>query len=1522
MGAADGGFETGLQGVVTQGDVRLVETLGGLRPTQGTQAVLLSTQPNSGTSPAEAQVSLLRINNIRIPADAEQLRLDYYMLSNEPTPSLTNDCFTVELALMHADGGEVRLQVDTFAMMSPAPLAGYAAQTGFKTLVADLSADAIDSAEVTLVLRLADVGDGRMDSALLLDNLQWVAADEPLAVTNFEYMTVAPGEIVSFDSSGSIDSNGDITEYHWEFGDGTAAVGLFVEHGYAQEGLHQGTLTVHDQAGHRHTDTFLVMVTGTLPVPHISAPSVADETVAQGGQWSIRLDASGSQDDTGIAAYVWDFGDGSNGTGVNPTHTYTAPGAYTVTLTVTDHAGQQATSSFTVVVRANNPPVADAGGPYVVGEAGAKLGVWTVTLDGRNSTDDVAIDDYEWTMQPEVADDFAGTTVDTSKWLVSASITQDEVLTIVGTNSWSTRHLFSSRDVRHQAGKVFQAQIRPLHTAGDQRAVWGLKDAHAAAWYHIAMPYAIEFVNKSIRIYENGKLQGTVNAYAPGVLYDIRIRLQTQGAIYEFKAADAAAWTPLYTSDYIPYRLLKVGGAVYSGQFRVDNMQLTAVHKGPVMTQTYTTPGTYQATLRVRDSALQTDTDTTVIAVEMGTPPVAHAGGPYVLAPDNRVHFTSVASSDDVNIATYLWDFGDGTFSTEANPVHVYATAKTYPVKLTVIDAALQMDTATTTVYVSRITAVDTSGVTVHEQTLEIAGTVSAHLINPDTSATGPFTLTFFDDSNGNGRFDAGVDTIVGSVTHNGIPAGESALVSTSVAGRASFRDAPIYVFLDTGEILAVATATNYADNGQACTFMPPVGTFNPVLEWEWTGDTILPSSQQVLGAPAVVDLTADGIPDVVFTTFSGSSFAGNGHLRAINGNDGSAIFTVTDAHYDVRGASSIAVGDIDTDGRPEILAVDESGSRLIAFEHDGTFKWRSPVLVSLDRGGAAIADVDRDGMPEVVVGATVLNHDGTVRWVGAQGRGEHAVGYVGPLSLVANLDLADDPEIVAGNTAYRSDGSLYWHNTTVSDGFNAVANFDSDPFPEIVLVSQGYIYLLEHDGMVIWGPTRLPGKGKGGAPTVADVDDDGEPEIGVAGATAYTVFEADGTIKWSTPTQDQTSNVTGSAVFDFEGDGSAEIVYSDELMLRIYRGHDGTVLWETPSSSRTVYELPIIVDVDADGNAEIVMVSNNHYFPGRTGIQVYGDANDTWVPTRRIWNQHTYHVTNVHDDGTIPQNEGPSWLGHNTYRLNLEPAGQRFAAPDLTASSVRIVITDTTAELTARVGNGGASLVTAGLLVSFYDGDPSASGVLLGTVMTSQDLSPGAFEDVTLTVSGETQDTVWVFADDDGTHMGKVSECREDNNIHNSGMPVQHQRPPTATAGPDRVVRERCAVGAGATVMLAGEGSDPDTDSLTFVWKEGDTFVAEGATPTVNLSVGMHILELTVTDTAGLENTDTVLITVHKVANLNLDTVVDMTDLLTVITAYGPAAAPGALADVNCNGIVDRDDTLIILSQYDQASP
>ena len=416
--------------------------------------------------------------------------------------------------------------------------------------------------------------------------------------------------------------------------------------------------------------------------------------------------------------------------------------------------------------------------------------------------------------------------------------------------------------------------------------------------------------------------------------------------------------------------------------------------------------------------------------------------------------------------------------------------------------------------------------------------------------------------------------------------------------------------------------------NGQddpACEIAPIIGKFNPVLEWSKSTWEAGPTFIQVMATPIVVSLTddnADGkineldVPDIVFTTFAGGAYQAAGWLRAVSGDDGKEIFNV--GNQAITGAAGVAGGDIDNDGIVEIVTV-TTGGLAKAFEHDGPLKWTSPAIGADVYSYPAIADMDGDGTPEIVVGKSILNNDGTLRATVKYGHGART-------AVVIDIDGETGQELVGGNAIYGADGKEKWYNA-LSDGYVGVADFDADSNPDIVVISGGRVRLQDGLGKVMWDVV-FPGAG-GGPPTIADYDGDGNPEIGVAGKLNYAVFKANGAVLWQKPTQDASSQSTGSSVYDFEGDGAAEAVYNDEVRLRVYAGGTGAEkLNILGHGSGTLQEYPLVVDVDNDGQAELVVINNKYAYGTKAGVSVYGDQDKSWRPARKIWNQHAYHIT------------------------------------------------------------------------------------------------------------------------------------------------------------------------------------------------------------------------------------------------------------------------------------------------------
>ncbi len=485
--------------------------------------------------------------------------------------------------------------------------------------------------------------------------------------------------------------------------------------------------------------------------------------------------------------------------------------------------------------------------------------------------------------------------------------------------------------------------------------------------------------------------------------------------------------------------------------------------------------------------------------------------------------------------------------------------------------------------------------------------------------------------------------------------------VGTSSADSVDSGDGPkfdVHVDNDIGDTGVVPPSCKVVDDDAVgdCMAEAPPDSFDPEIQWSWQGP---PTDPYSIVTPLVANLTDDNndgeidlcdIPDVVVVSANSSgSPSFPGHISVLDGETGELHFTIPTA---VDHSVTPAIGDIDDDGLPEIVTA-IVGGQIIAFEHDGTVAWQGvdgwPDAYS---GAIALADLDNDGDVEIVAGNFATDHLGTRLFTAPVPAGNWSA------TAAADLDGDGDLEVVLGNAAYHHDGTQHYSTPQVGAGYPQIANLDGDAAPEVIVMNGNGITLLEDDGTVVYQDQRPTGDGVGFTTwlrpaTVHDFDGDGEAEYAVSSANHYAVYESDASIVWSANVSDQSGIAAGTA-FDFLGDGIAEAMYADETSMFIFDGA-GMPLLQIPRTSGTLSEYPVVADIDNDGSAEIVVVSNSFVGVPSPTVQVIRDVEDRWIQARRIWNQHTYHVTNVREDSTIPQFEKPHHTLLNTFRTNAQ---------------------------------------------------------------------------------------------------------------------------------------------------------------------------------------------------------------------------------------------------------------------------
>jgi hypothetical protein len=355
-------------------------------------------------------------------------------------------------------------------------------------------------------------------------------------------------------------------------------------------------------------------------------------------------------------------------------------------------------------------------------------------------------------------------------------------------------------------------------------------------------------------------------------------------------------------------------------------------------------------------------------------------------------------------------------------------------------------------------------------------------------------------------------------------------------------------------------------------------------------------------------------------------------------------------------GANSVAVADVNGDGKPDIVVANENVVAVLLGNGDGTFQ----AAVTYGSGGAgagpaAVADVNGDGKPDIVVGNDCLDSNCYTSGVGVllgngDGTFQAAVTYgsggFGPNSVaVADLNGDGKSDIVVGNDC-DSNGELHCETGPVDvllgngDGtFQpavpyysyespqsiAVADVNGDGKLDLVVGTSAFVniqtlgeidvFLGNGDGTFQLAVTYDSGQGAWGV-AVADVNGDGKPDIvsaEVQGGIGVLLGNGDGTFQQ--PVIYESGYAVGTvAVADLNGDGKPDIVRAEgDGGIGVLLGNgDGTFQQLVTYGAGITTSSIAAADVNGDGKPDLVATDSTGEAQDMVGVLI----NTSGAPT------------------------------------------------------------------------------------------------------------------------------------------------------------------------------------------------------------------------------------------------------------------------------------------------------------------
>jgi len=598
---------------------------------------------------------------------------------------------------------------------------------------------------------------------------------------------------------------------------------------------------------------------------------------------------------------------------------------------------------------------------------------------------------------------------------------------------------------------------------------------------------------------------------------------------------------------------------------------------------------------------------------------------------------------------------------------------------------------------------------------------------------------------------------------------------------------------------------------------------------------------------------------------------------------------------YDSRGsaASSVAVGDLNGDGKPDLVVANASSGTVAVFlgNGDGTFQ-AAVTYAGGDANGLVIADVNGDGKPDIVVanggvGVLLGNGDGTFQPVVNYSAG-------GDSNSVAVADVNRDGKLDIVATIWCSD--------QYCDGTVSVLLGDGDgTFQPAVTYSSGGAY--------------------GESVAVADVNGDGKPDLLVAnlgldtGEVGVLLGNGDGTFQpavsysWS-------GRADSLAVADVNGDGKLDLLLGDwgKATLGVMLGNgDGTfqaaVTYPTGSSGAIGTRIVAVADVNGDGKPDLLVTTqcgnNNCDNHGTVGV-LLGNGDGTFQPGVNFdsggYGASGIAVADVNGDGLpdlVLANNCSSW----------QTCGDSSGAPDGTVGVL--------------LNNVGAPPTTTTLVSSL---NPAAPGKVVTYTASVTSQEGGTVTGwVTFADKGSTVATLPLANDQaaystkyitggsrpiTAAYLGDLHNARSTSATLMEYIEIAGSKTVVATSGSPSLINQPVTFTATVT---STHGTIPGGELVTFY--DGATAIGTGATAsgaatftTSSLTVKPHTIKATyagddtfVASSGSVEQlVDKYLTTAILTSSLNPSNYGQAVALTATVTSTGPYQPTGTITFKN----------------------